>query len=207
MTSAYLLYSMQSSGNCYKPRLAMHELGIPFRIIDTETGSGANRTPDFLRLNPNGQVPLLILPDGRPLAESNAMLLHLAEGTHLIPADAYDRALCWQWLFFEQYSHEPAIAVARYWLHLKPGGRAQMAHRIDEWQVKGHKALGVMEARLATHDFLAGADFSIADIALYAYTHVAEDADYDLGAYPALRAWLRRVAERPRHVDLSWRPA
>ena len=207
MTEAYTLYSMQSSGNCYKPRLAMHELGIAFRIVDVEKGSGKNRTPDFLKLNPNGQVPLLILPDGRPLAESNAMLLHLAEGTDLVPADAYDRALCWQWLFFEQYSHEPVIAVARNWLHLTPGGREQMAHRIEEWQAKGHKALGVMEARLAAHDFLAGPSFSIADIALYAYTHVAEDADYDLSRYPGIRAWLARVAARPRHVDLHWRPA
>jgi glutathione S-transferase len=207
MTDSYLLYSMQSSGNCYKPRLAMHELGIPFRIEDVEKGSGRNRTPEFLKLNPNAQVPLLILPDGRPLAESNAMLLHLAEGTSLIPGDAYDRALCWQWLFFEQYSHEPVIAVARNWLFLTPGGREQMAHRIEEWQVKGHKALGVMEARLASHDFLAGPAFSVADIALYAYTHVAEDADYDLARYPGIRAWLARVAARPRHVDLAWRPS
>lgn len=207
MAARYTLYSMQSSGNCYKPRLVLHELGIPFDIVEVEKGSGKTTAPDFLMLNPNAQVPLLVLPDGRPLAESNAMLLHLAEGTPLIPADAYERALCYQWLFFEQYSHEPVIAVARNWLFLTPGGRATMAHRIEEWQARGHKALRVMEARLAGADFLAGKDFSVADIALYAYTHVAGEADYDLSAYPGIVAWLARVAARPRHVPLQWRPA
>ncbi|MBZ9936393.1 glutathione S-transferase family protein [Mesorhizobium sp. BR1-1-16] len=206
MAAIHTLFSMQSSGNCYKPRLLMHELGIPFRIVEMEKGSGKTAAPDFLKLNPNAQVPLLVLPDGRPLAESNAMLLHLAEGTPLIPVDTYDRALCYQWLFFEQYSHEPVIAVARNWLFLTPGGRATMGHRVEEWQVKGHKALGVMEARLSGADFLAGPSFSIADIALFAYTHVAEDADYDLGLYPSIRAWLARIAARPRHVGIDWRP-
>ena len=206
MAAMYTLYSMQSSGNCYKPRLLMHELDIPFTIVEVAKGSGRTQAADFKALNPNAQVPLLVLPDGRPLAESNAMLLHLAEGTPLLPADGYDRALCYQWLFFEQYSHEPVIAVARNWLHLTPGGRQTMAHRIDEWQAKGHKALGVMEARLSKADFLAGPAFSIADIALYAYTHVAEEADYDLSAYPGLRDWLARVAARPRHVGIDWRP-
>ncbi len=206
MAATYTLYSMQSSGNCYKPRLLMHELAIPFEIVEVAKGSGKTADPAFLALNPNGQVPLLVLPDGRPLAESNAMLLHLAEGTPLLPADPYDRALCYQWLFFEQYSHEPVIAVARNWLHLTPGGRQTMAHRIEEWQVKGKKALGVMEARLSEADFLAGPAFSIADIALYAYTHVAGDADYDLAAYPGISAWLARIAARPRLVGLDWKP-
>lgn len=206
MPAIHTLFSMQSSGNCYKPRLLMHELGIPFRIVEVEKGSGKTTAPDFLKLNPNAQVPLLVLPDGQPLAESNAMLLHLAEGSPLIPADAYDRALCYQWLFFEQYSHEPVIAVARNWLFLTPGGRVTMVHRIEEWQAKGHKALGVMEARLSGADFLAGPEFSIADIALYAYTHVAEDADYDLALYPGISAWLARIAARPRHVRIDWRP-
>lgn len=206
MSEMYTLYSMQFSGNCYKPRLAMHELGIPFRIVDFKKGTGQTTSPEFLAINPNAQVPLLVLPDGRPLAESDAMLLHLAEGSDLIPADSYDRALCYQWLFFEQYSHEPVIAVARNWLRYIPGGRETMAHRIDEWQQKGHRALGVMESRLAGHDFLAGDAFSVADIALYAYTHVAEEADYDLSAYPGIRGWLSRVAARPRHVGMDWRP-
>ena len=206
MTDTYTLYSMQLSGNCYKVRLLMRELGIAFRLVDVEKGSGMTTSPAFLALNPNAQVPLLLLPDGRPLAESGAMLMHLAEGTALVPADAYERALCWQWMFFEQYSHEPVIAVARNWLHLTPGGRETMAHRIHEWQQKGMRLLTIMEDRLTRSDFFAGPHFSIADIALYAYTHVAEEADYDLSAFPAIRAWLARVAARPRHVGLHWRP-
>lgn len=206
MAGTYTLYSMQFSGNCYKPRLAMHELGVPFRIVDFVKGDGQTTGPDFLALNPNAQVPLLVLPDGRPLAESNAMLLHLAEGSALIPADPYDRALCYQWLFFEQYSHEPVIAVARNWLTYIPGGRETMAHRIEEWQQKGNRVLTIMDDWLKTHAFFAGDSFSVADIALYAYTHVAEEADYDLARYPAIRDWLARVAARPRHVGLDWRP-
>jgi glutathione S-transferase len=206
MAGTYTLYSMQFSGNCYKPRLAMHELDIPFRIVDFVKGDGQTREPDFLRLNPNGQVPLLVLPDGRPLAESNAMLLHLAEGSALLPDDSYERALCYQWLFFEQYSHEPVIAVARNWLRYIPGGRETMAHRIEEWQRKGNHVLSVMEDWLTRHAYFAGENFSIADIALYAYTHVADEADYDLDRYPSVRAWLARVASRPRHVALDWRP-
>ncbi|MCX5571764.1 glutathione S-transferase family protein [Kaistia nematophila] len=206
MAAEYTLYSMQFSGNCYKPRLAMHELGIPFRIVDFQKGAGQTTSPEFLALNPNAQVPLLVLPDGRPLAESNAMLLHLAEGSDLIPTDAYDRAICYQWLFFEQYSHEPVIAVARNWLTYIPGGRETMAHRIDEWQQKGNRVLAIMDQFLAQHAFFGGPAFSIADIALYAYTHVASEADYDLDRYPAIVAWLARVAARPRHVGLDWRP-
>ena len=206
MAGMHTLYSMQFSGNCYKVRLLMHELGIPFRIVDFEKGSGQTTSAEFRALNPNAQVPLLVLPDGRPLAESGAMLMHLAEGSDLIPADRYERALCWQWMFFEQYSHEPVIAVARNWLSYIPGGRETMAHRIEEWRVKGNRVLAVMEGRLREAPFFAGDAFSIADIALYAYTHVAAEADYDLSAYPAIGDWLARVAARPRHVGLDWRP-
>ncbi|MBN8999381.1 MAG: glutathione S-transferase family protein [Rhizobiales bacterium] len=202
----HTLYSMQFSGNCYKVRLLMHELAIPFRIVDFEKGSGQTTSAEFRALNPNAQVPLLVLPDGRPLAESGAMLMHLAEGSDLIPADRYERALCWQWMFFEQYSHEPVIAVARNWLSYIPGGRETMAHRIEEWRVKGNRVLAVMEGRLREAPFFAGDAFSIADIALYAYTHAAAEADYDLSAYPAIGGWLARVATRPRYVGLDWRP-
>jgi len=204
----YTLYSMQGSGNCYKPRLAMHHLGIPFSIVDVDIELGESRTPQFLALNANGKIPLLVLPDGRPLAESNAMLLHLGEGTHLIPADPYERALVWQWLFFEQYSHEPQIAVARYWLHLKPGGAAMVtADQIAGWRKKGGAALGVMEGHLEKADWFGGEGFSIADIALYAYTHVADEGGFDLAPFPAIRAWLARVAALPGHVPIGWRPA
>jgi glutathione S-transferase len=207
MAAAYTLYSMQDSGNCYKPRLLMHLLGLPFSLIDTDSRDGTTRKPEFLALNPNGKVPLLVLPDGRTLAESNAMLLHLAEGTRYLPADAYDRALCYQWLFFEQYSHEPYVAVARSWLTIIPGGRDRISpERLAELHKRGYWAFGVMEKRLAEAPWLAGDAFSIADIALYAYSHVAEEGGFDLGPYPAVRAWLGRTAGRANHIAIDWRP-
>ncbi len=203
----YTLYSMQSSGNCYKPRLLMHQLGLPFRLVDIDPGRSETRTPEFLALNPNGRVPLLVLPDGRTLSESNAMLLYLAEGTRFLPDDRYQRALVHQWLFFEQYDHEPVIAVARSWMKIYPDriGKAT-PEQIADWQKRGNRALSVMEKALATNDWFAGNAYSVADIALYAYTHVAEDGGFDLAAYPAIGAWLRRVAAEPGHVGLDWRP-
>jgi glutathione S-transferase len=207
MADTYTLYSMQNSGNCYKPRLLMHQLGIPFRVVETDTRVGATRTAEFIALNPNARVPLLILPDGRKLSESNAMLLYLAEGTKYLPADRYERALVNQWLFFEQYDHEPQVAVARSWLHVFPERRARVTpEQIAGWQDKGNKALAVMEKRLGGDDWLAGSAYSIADIALYAYTHVAEDGGYDLGRYPGVSAWIKRVAAQPGYVGLFWQP-
>ncbi|MEO8668704.1 MAG: glutathione S-transferase family protein [Bauldia sp.] len=207
MATGYTLYSMQDSGNCYKPRLLMRLLGRPFRLVDTDSRDGSTRTPDFLKLNPNGKVPLLVFPDGRTLSESNAMLLHLSEGTEYLPADAYERALAYQWLFFEQYSHEPYIAVARSWLHIIDGGREKIgAERLADLHRRGHLALAVMEARLSSADWLAGKSYSVADIALYAYTHVAHQGGFDLAPYPGIRTWLDRVAARPGHVDIDWRP-
>jgi len=203
LAGMHTLYSMQFSGNCYKVRLLMHELGIPFRIVDFEKGSGQTTSAEFRALNPNAQVPLLVLPDGRPLAESGAMLMHLAEGSDLIPADRYERALCWQWMFFEQYSHEPVIAVARNWLSYIPGGRETMAHRIEEWRVKGNRVLAVMEGRLREAPFFAGDAFSIADIALYAYTHVADEGGFDLTRYLNITAWMARVRAQPGHVAID----
>lgn len=185
---------MQDSGNCYKPRLLMHRLGIPFRLVDTDSRDGSTRTPEFLALNPTGKVPLLVLPDGRRLSESNAMLLHLAEGTRYLPADRYERALTYQWLFFEQYSHEPYIAVARFVrLFLKKPDDP----RLPELERRGHHALGVMERHLARNDFFVAGKLTIADIALFAYTHCAEDAGFDLGSYPAVRAWIDRCLAQP----------
>src|SRR5262245_31224645 len=161
----YTLHSTQSSGNCYKPRLLMHQLGIMFRLVDTDSTKGQTRTPEFLALNPNGRVPLLILPDGRLLPESNAILLYLAEGTRYLPSDKYDRATCCQWLFFEQYDHEPTIAVARSWLAIYPDriGRAT-PEQIADWHKRGNRALAVMEKRLSGHEWLAGSAYSVADI-------------------------------------------
>lgn len=203
----YTLYSMQTSGNCYKVRLLLHRLGLPFRLVETDPREGATRSPEFLALNPNGKVPLLVLPDGRRLSEFNAILLYLAEDTALLPADGYDRAVCYQWLFFEQYDHEPTIAVARSWLSIYPDRiGAATDVQIADWQKKGHRALAVMEARLGENDWLAASACSVADVALYAYTHVADEGGFDLAAYPGIRVWLARVAAEPGHVDMDWRP-
>ena len=207
MAETYTLYSMQDSGNSYKPRLLLHLLGLPFRLVDVAGGTGATKTPEFLALNPNGRLPLLILPDGRRLSESNAMLLYLAEGTRYLPADRYERAVVNQWLFFEQYDHEPQIAVARAWQHTYPDRKAKVTpEMIAGWQQKGGHALGVMETRLAGNDWLAGNAYSVADIALYAYTHVAHEGGFDLGRYPGISRWIARVAAAPGHVPLEWRP-
>ena len=204
----HTLYSMQDSGNCYKLRLVMAQLHVPFDLADVDILKGESRTPEFLELNPNGRVPTLKLADGRVLAESNAAMWYLAEGSDLLSDDRYTRAQILQWMFFEQYSHEPYIAVARFWLRVKPGGRQEKTDAdIAGWMERGNQALGVMEQHLSANDFFAGRRYSIADIALYAYTHMAGDGGFDLAPYPAVGAWLARVREAPGHVDINWRPA
>lgn len=206
MADTYTLYSMQTSGNCYKPRLLIHQLGMSLTLIDVSPDRGETRTPEFMALNPNARVPLLVLPDGRMLSESNAMLLYLAEGTPYLPADRYARAVVNQWLFFEQYDHEPQIAVARsYTIYENRRGKATK-EQMAGWIEKGNRALGIMEARLANNDWLAADTYTVADIALYAYTHVAEEGGYDLGRFPGISRWLTRVASQPGYVPLSWRP-
>lgn len=200
------LYSQQLSGNAYKPRLILAQLGIPFRIVDMNTYDGSTRKPDYLAKNPIGRVPLLEFEDGRRLAESNAILLHLAEGTRFIPADSFDRAKMYEWLFFEQYNHEPAVAVRISILTAPERAHLRTPERLGPLLDKGNEALGVMEKRLAEADWLAGNAYSIADIALYAYTHRAPLGGYDLAAYPGVSAWLKRVAAQPGHVPIGWRP-
>lgn len=200
------LCQMQDSGNCYKVRLAAHQLGRPLELVDVDILKGESRTEDFLKRNPNGRVPTLELDDGRTLPESNAILFWLAEGTALLPEDRFARAEALQWMFFEQYSHEPYIAVARFWHSIKPGGREEKAAMFPEWHRRGHEALAVMERHLAAHEWFAGGAYSIADIALYAYTHVAHEGAFDLTPYEAVNAWLARVQSQPRHVPMNWRP-
>ncbi len=192
----YTLYGMTGSGNCYKPALLMKQLGLPFTWREVNLLKGESHTPEFLALNPAGKVPTLVLPDGRALPESNAMLCYLAEGTALLPADRYARAQVLQWLFFEQYSHEPFIATVRFWIKFL-GKREAWAEKIADARQKGVAALGVMEQQLAKTPFLTGAAYTVADIALYAYTHVAHEGDYAMDDYPAIRAWLARVASQP----------
>ena len=199
-----VLHQMQMSGNCYKIRLAARQLGVKLTLKDYGLFEGATRKPDFLAKNPNGRVPLLELEDGRRLAESNAILWYLGEGTPLVPADPWGRAQALQWMFFEQYSHEPYIAVARFWLAFAPKEEVEKKrHLVPEWRAKGNAALGVMQTHLARYDWFAGDSYSIADIALYGYTHCAGDGGFDLSAYPAVGAWLKRVGSQPGHVPLE----
>ena len=202
-----VLHQMQMSGNCYKVRLAARQLGVPLTLKDYGLRDGATRKPEFLAKNPNGRVPMLELDDGRTLPESGAILWYLSEGSKLLPADRWGRAEVLQWMFFEQYSHEPYIAVARFWLAFAPKQELEKRrHLVAEWHAQGNAALGVMQTHLARRDWFAGARYSIADIALYGYTHCAGDGGFELGAYPAVRAWLKRVASEPGHVVLeaSW---
>lgn len=203
----YTLYSMQRSGNCYKVRLALAQLRIPFRLVEVDVLKGENRTPEFREKNPSGRVPLLEVAPGRYLPESNAILWHIARGTPLAPADPFDCAEALRWMFFEQNSLEPSIGAAYFWLALVRGGRDLKVHAIESWSEVGYQALGVMEEHLETHRFFAADRYTVADIALYAYTHIAHDGDFDLTGFPAIRSWLKRVAAQPRHVAMAWTPA
>jgi len=200
------LYGMHDSGNCYKPRLLLAKLGRPFRHVEVNSVRGETRTPGFLAKNPNGKVPLLELEDGRLLAESNAILLHLAEGTRFLPDDAYTRALAYQWLFFEQYSHEPFIAVRRALTKYPERAAEATPERMAQLLDGGHRALGVMEEQLKRTPFIAGDALSIADIALYAYTQDAAFAGYDITRFPQVSAWLDRARADEGHVPLDWLP-
>jgi glutathione S-transferase len=200
------IYGMLDSGNCYKPRLMMAKLGRPFTHVEVSSHDGGTRAEAFTARNPNAMVPLFEFDDGRLLAESNAMLLHLGEGTRFVPKDAYERALAYQWLFFEQYSHEPYIAVRRALLTFPNRRQDATPERLALTLERGNKALRVMEKRLAEAPFFAGPAFSVADIALYAYTHVAGEGGFELGAYPAVSAWLDRVEHDPGHVPMDWLP-
>jgi len=199
------LYDYLSSGNGYKVRLVLHQLGIPFELVLLDILKGETRTPAFLARNPNGRIPTLELDDGTCLAESGAILWYLAEGTSLLPEDRLQRAQVLQWMFFEQYSHEPYVAVARAWLHLF-GLDDERRRQLPQKQKLGYDALGVMEGHLASRSFFVGERYSIADVALYAYTHVAHEGGFDLGRFPQLRAWLDRVAAQPGYVSIEWRP-
>lgn len=200
------LHAMQRSANCYKVRLALAHLGQAFVLKDVDIRRGDTRTPEFLTLNPRGRVPVLQLDDGTVLIESNAILLFLGEGTRFVPEDKIARARMMQWMFFEQNSHHPSIGEARFWMTLIPGGRELKRDLIDDWMEQAEGALARMEDQLRRHPFIAGDSFTLADIALYANTHLAEEADLNLQAFPAVAAWIGRIAAMPGHVDMDWRP-
>jgi glutathione S-transferase len=196
------LYDFLSSGNGYKCRLLLKQLRLPFERVELDILRGETRTPEFLAKNPNGRVPALEIQDGTVLAESDAILFYLAEGTPFLPEDRLGRAQVLQWLFFEQYSHEPFIAVARFIHHFLPADHPRHAE-LPRLMKGGHAALQVMEQRLAARPFLVADRYTIADIALYAYTHVAHEGTFDLAPYPAVRRWLARVASQPGHVTIE----
>ena len=200
------IYGMIDSGNCYKPRLLMAKLGRPFEHVEVSSHDGSTRSAEYVAKNPNAMVPLLELDDGRLLAESNAILLYLGEGTRFVPKDAYQRALAYQWLFFEQYSHEPYIAVRKAILTVPRRAAEATPEKLALTLERGNKALRVMEKQLGQMPFLAGAAISVADIALYAYTHEAGAGGFDLSEYPSVTAWLRRVEKDPGHVPIDWLP-
>ncbi|KAB0679779.1 glutathione S-transferase family protein [Aureimonas leprariae] len=200
------IYGRHDSGNCYKPRLLLALLGRPFRHVEVDSEAGESRTPEFLAKNPNGKVPLLELADGRCLAESNAMLVHLGEDSIYMPGDPFDRAKMFEWLFFEQYSHEPFIAVRRA-LTVYPGRASQATpERLEATLKGGEAALAIMDRQLKDTPFLAGDAASLADIALFAYTHVADEGGFELEKFPAVSNWLRRVTALPGFQPMSWLP-
>jgi glutathione S-transferase len=196
------LYDYLPSGNGYKVRLLLTQLGIPFERIELDILKGTTRTPEFLQKNLNGRIPVVELENGRFLAESNAILFYFADGTPFLPADRWQRAQALQWMFFEQYSHEPNIATSRFWLQhleLTPERKAALAQK----RPLGYAALDVMEKHLTGRSFFVGEQYSIADIALYAYTHVAGEGGFDLAKYPNIRAWLERVRSQPKHIPIT----
>nr|WP_207956964.1 glutathione S-transferase family protein [Rubrobacter tropicus] len=200
-----ILHDYLPSGNGYKVRLLLTQLGIPFERIEYDVTLGETRTPEFLqRVNPNGRVPVLETDEGEFLAESDAILFYLADGTRFFPEGRLERARVLQWMFFEQYSHEPNIAVARAWVHvfgLEMTGERRLA--LEAKRKLGHEALGVMEGHLNGNDYFVGGRYSVADIALYAYTHVAHEGGFDLAGYPAVRGWIERVANQPGYIPIT----
>jgi glutathione S-transferase len=197
----FKVYGTSVSGNCHKVRMTLESLALPYRWTEIDSVKGQTRTPEFLAMNPNGKVPVLEIEPDVFLPESNAILCYLAEGTRLLPEDRLARARTMQWLFFEQYSHEPYIAVARYLRKLHPDP-ASVRALADSKMDGGYRALAVMDDHLAREPFFAAGQYSIADIALYGYTHVADDGGFDLTRFPAIGAWLTRVEAQPGYVRM-----
>ncbi len=197
----YRLYDFLDSGNGYKVRLLLTQLATPFELIEVDILKGEMRTAEFLQKNTNGRIPVLELEPGVWLSESNAILVYLSEGTPFLPTDKLERARVLQWLFFEQYSHEPFIATSRFWL--RHGMAAEKQQALQEKQAPGYASLGVIEQRLRDHDFLVGDAYTIADIALYAYTHVADQGGFSLEAYPGICAWLATVRSQPCYIPIN----
>jgi glutathione S-transferase len=202
------LYDFLPSGNGYKVRLLLTQLGIAYRLVELDTNAGQTRTSEFLAKNPNGRIPTVEFEDGSHLFESGALLWYFAEDTAFMPPTKLERAQTLQWMFFEQYSHEPYVAVVRAWKHVVGGKLTPLQEMELPGRIKrGYDALDVMESHLATRKFFVGERYGLADIALYAYTHVADEGEFELQRYPAIGAWMKRVASQPRHIPITARPA
>ncbi|SEL00006.1 glutathione S-transferase [Pseudoxanthomonas sp. GM95] len=199
------VYGMSSSGNCHKVKLALELLEQPYEWIETDSAAGQTRTPAFLAKNPNGRVPIIEREDGSVLAESNAILCWLAEGTSLVPANAWARAQVMAWLFFEQYSHEPFVAVARFICGWTPADSPRRAD-LPRLRERATEALAVMERHLQAQDWFGGQAVSIADIALFAYTHCADDGGVSLAPFPAVQAWVARMLALPQVMAMPSPP-
>ena len=198
---AITIYGDSRSGNCYKLKLLCAEMEIGYEWREVDILKGETHTADFLAMNLNGKIPVLKLPDGRSLAESNAILCYLADGSTFYGGDAYAKAEILQWLFFEQYSHEPFIATSRFIIKYL-GSPPERQSDLEQKKAGGYKALTVMEGQLRERDYVTGDAFTIADIALYAYTHVADEGGFSLDGYPAITAWLDRIRSRPNYVPM-----
>jgi glutathione S-transferase len=196
------IYGYSVSGNCHKLRLLLEQLGRPYRWIEVDSSQGATRTPEYLDRNPNGKVPMLELDDGRILVESNAILCYLADGTQFLPSDAWLRAQALSWMFFEQYSHEPYVAVARFIRGWTPLDSPRRTAELPKCIERGYQALAVMERHLSSQPWFTGADYGVADIALFAYTDVAHHGGFELSAYPAVADWLARVRATPGFIRM-----
>jgi glutathione S-transferase len=202
MTDMLTIHGYSVSGNCHKLRLLLEQLGKPYCWVETDSANGGTRTPEYLAKNPNGKVPMLELDDGRVLVESNAILHYLAEGTNFLSNDAWQRAQALSWMFFEQYSHEPYVAVARFIRGWTPPDSPRRANELPRCLERGHQVLAVMEKHLQSNDWFTGPHYGIADIALFAYTSVAHHGGFDLSPYPHVSAWLARVCATPDFIEM-----
>jgi len=196
------VYSNQLSGNCYKVRLLLTQLGIPFKVVEVDVVKGEQRTPEYKAKNPNAKVPMVEMENGEFLPESGAILYYFAQNTPLWPLDPLSQTRVLQWMFFEQYSHEPFIAVARFWVHYLKA-EEKYKEQLVEKRKGGNRALAVMDGHLRDRSYFVGERYSIADIALYAYTHVAPDGGISLEPYPAIGEWMKRVEAQPRHIPIT----
>lgn len=199
------LYDYLPSGNGYKVRLVLRQLRLPYELVELDILRGETRTPEFLAKNRNGRIPLLEIPGRGYLSESHAIIAYLADGSRLVPGDALERARMWQWMCFEQYNLEPSVGTARYWTALLGRSEAELGEKLVEKRRNGRAALEVLERGLEGREFLVNDAYSLADVALYAYTHVAPEGGFPLEPYPAIRGWCARVAAQPGHVPITSR--